>query len=59
MTRFPLEVAWIAGLILLLPSLCTADDVAAESSSIQLMPDPRTMLEDPCENLVDPATMTP
>ena len=59
MTRSPLEAVSIAGLILLLPSVCAADDAAAESGGIQLTPDPRTVLEDPCKNLVDPATMTP
>jgi len=58
-TRSPFEIASIAGLILILPSVCAADSAAAESSSIQLTPDPRTVLEDPCKNLVDPATMTP
>jgi len=58
-TRSPLKIASIAGLILTLPSVCAADHTAAEPSSIQLTPDRRTMIEDPCENLVDPATMTP
>jgi len=58
-TRSPLKIASIAGLILMLPSVCAADHTAAEPSSIQLTPDPRMALEDPCKNLVDPATMTP
>ena len=59
MTRSPLEIATIAGLILMLPSVCAADSAAAESSSIQLVPDRSTVIEDPCKNLVDPVTMTP
>ena len=59
MNRSPLKVASIVGLILMLPSVCAADHTAAEPSSIQLTPDPRTTLEDPCKNLVEPATMTP
>lgn len=59
MTRSPLEIASITGLLLMLPSVCAADNAAAESSSIQLVPDPRTIIEDSCGNLVDPSTMTP
>jgi hypothetical protein len=57
--RSPLEIATIAGLILMLPPVCAADDAAAESSSIQLVPDRSTVIEDSCKNLVEPATMTP
>jgi hypothetical protein len=58
-TRSPLEIATIAGLILMLPSVCAADSAAAESNSIQLVPDRSTVIVDPCKNLVEPATMTP
>ena len=59
MSRSPLEMVLYAGLILMLPSVCAADNAAAEPSTTQRVPDPRTIIEDPCGNLVDPATMTP
>jgi len=43
----------------MLPSVCAADNAPAESGSSQRVPDPRTIIEDSCGNLVDPATMTP
>lgn len=62
MTRSPFETALIAGLMLVLPSVCAADEpdnAAAESDSIQLMPDPRTSIVDLCKNLLDPTTREP
>ena len=54
MTRSPPKMALFAGLVLMLPSVCAADDTAAESTSIQLMPeltDLHSSTGDPCKNV--------
>jgi hypothetical protein len=58
-TRSLLEMALFAGLTLMLPSVCDADDATPESSSIQLMPDLRTSIENPCKNVLEWTSTTP
>jgi hypothetical protein len=57
-SRCPPEMALFAGLVLVLPSVSAADDATPESSSIQLMPDLRSSLEDPCKNVFEWTTTT-